>query len=310
MKKIIILTIMVLFLLACEGQDGDVTTVSNPFVGGSQGIIMNFQDFRSEVFDGGTDPFSVVVRLENKGETLVEKSRVKVRLSGFNPAQFGRTEAQLLISPVLDDVLETRKEPSGNIIPGPPVFVEFSGLNHASRIAGAVAEFPLRAELCYAYASRAVSKLCIRENVLSTRQSLCEVTESKSVFNSGSPVQVRNFQEASRGRNKVGFSFDVVNVGDGSLYQVGSGCDTSSRAFENKARVRVVTSLPGLQCTGLSQTTEGVEGEVTLYNGQKTITCSQDVNTGTDFEQIVGVEVGYDYNQITQTTLRVQNSGE
>ena len=37
----------------------------------------------------------------------------------------------------------------GNIQPGPPIFVDFSGLSYAGKITGTTIDFPLRANICF-----------------------------------------------------------------------------------------------------------------------------------------------------------------
>jgi len=317
MKKIIPMIAMAMLLLACQeggGSDTQVSVSSNPFLGGTQGLEFDFQDFREEVFDDNTDPFNLVVRLENKGEALVERDDVRVKLSGFNPAEFGKTQQQLeKQSP--EDVIERRKDPQGNVLPGPQVFVEFNELNYEDRIVGATAEFPIRADVCYLYRTRAVSKLCIRENLLTPRPGgICEINEQKQVYSSGAPVQIRNFKESTRSRDKVGFTFEVANVGVGDLYKRNTECaedesESQKRAFENKAYVVVTTNLEGLQCTGLDSTSAGAEGEVTLFGDAKLVSCTQQASGQSDFEQLVNIEVIYDYEERTQTTLKVKSAG-
>jgi len=70
--------------------------------------------------------------------------------------------------------------------------------------------------------------------------------------------------------------------------------------------VRVDTGLPGLTCTGLSE--GGSEGDVTLYNGEKIVTCQQQLD-GLDFEFPLLIELGYDYQEFISTTLVVKKSG-
>lgn len=309
--KRLIPVMMVLLLVACQqGGEEKVIAASNPFIGGTQGLVFDFQDFREEVFDGASDPFDIVVRVENKGEAFVDKRDVQVEISGFNPREFGKV-ANDLVSEAPDDIIETRKDPQGGVIPGPRVFVEFTGLNYGDFITGSTAQFPVRADVCYLYRTRGVSKLCIRENLLTPRAGgICEINENKQVFNSGAPVQIRNFKENTRSSDKVGFTFEIVNVGQGDVFERNSKCDREVRKKENRAYVIVATNLEGLQCTGLETTSNGAEGFVTLFGGSKIVSCSQRVSTRSDFEQLVNIEVIYDYEERTQTLLTVRSSGQ
>jgi len=301
--------VLLIFLIGCK-KDGETVELAAPFIGGTTGVVTNFIELRAEVFDGGRDPFDVIVKLENTGEAFIPKESVRVKLSGINPAEFGKLEEDLIQSP-LDDLIETRKDSQGNILPSPPVFVEFVGLNHFSPIAGALTTFPLRADVCYLYKTEAVSKLCIRANILTPEAGgICEINEGKPVFNSGAPVQIANVRESTRARDKIGFSFEVVNVGTGEVFERETACDRSTRAKADRVFVIVKTNMPGISCTGLSTTGTRAEGYVTLFSNTKIITCSQTVTSRTDFEQLLSIEAIYDYEEFQQTTLTVKSSGE
>ncbi len=310
MRRLIAVVMLVLLVVACKPGAKKSVSIESPFVGGTQGLLLGFQDLRKEVFDGGNDPFDIVVKLENKGETLVPAQNVKVKLSGINPVEFDKSEEGLVLNSP-EDVIETRKNPQGSVLPGPQVFVEFTGLNHKSLISGATAQFTVRADVCYLYRTKAVSKLCVRENLLTPRSGgICELNENKPLYNSGAPVQIADFKESTRAKDKVGFTFEVKNVGNGDVFERNSVCDLSQRKFENRAYVIVNTGLAGLQCTGLESTSSGAEGFVTLYGGSKIVSCAQSISTRSDFEQLVDVEAVYDYAQNIQDTVVVKATGE
>ena len=312
MRRIISIMFILVMLTACTGggKSGEKIDLGAPFVGGTAGLSADFIDFRTEVFDGGRDPFDLVVKLENKGEATVAPGRVRVKISGVNPAEFGKLEENLILSPT-EELMSVRKDPQGNALPGSQSTVEFTGLNHFSPIAGAQVSFPLRADVCYTYSTQAVSKLCVRSNLLNPEAGgICEIGEDKQVVNSGAPVQVSTVKESARGKDKISFTFDVSNAGTGNIFERGSFCDRSTRAKENRVYVTVDTGMPGLQCTGLSTTGTKAEGFTTLFDGKKTVTCTQTVTTKTDYEQQIKIEVVYDYEEFKQTQITVKSSGE
>ncbi len=311
MRRIIAVIILLTLVTACgPGKKAEKIELTAPFVGGKAGLEAEFIDFRKEVFDGGRDPFDVVVKLENKGEATVVPERVRVKLSGINPAEFGKLEEDLVKSPT-DELYAVRKDPQGNVIPGGQATVEFTDLNHFSPIAGAQVAFPLRADICYTYTTEAVSKLCVRENLLAPEPGgICEITEDKPIFNSGAPVQIGSVKETARGKDKISFSFEISNSGTGNVYDRGSFCDKSARAKENRVYVIVDTRMPGLQCTGLTTTGTKAEGSITLYDGKKIVTCTQTITTRSDFEQQISIEAVYDYEEYKQTEITVKSSGE
>ena len=308
MRKILFILALSILLIGCKPTE-EAVDLTSPFLGGNQGVQAEFVEFRSEVFDNGIDPFDVVIKLENKGEYLIPKENIRVKISGINPTEFDKAEAAL-ISGAPDDLLENKKLATGEVLPSPPVFVEFLGLNYLPAIAGATVSFPLRAEYCYNYGTRALSKICIRRNLLSPRAGgICEITGPKPLFNSGGPIQITGFQESTRAQDKVGFSFDLVNSGSGQLFEFNSICSRETRATENKVWVKVNTNIPGLRCTGLEPTATGAEGFVTLFGGTKKVSCTQPITTTTDFEQIVSIETLYDYEQYIDTQLLVKSAG-
>ena len=310
MKKISFFAIITLliFVLGCQG--GEQIEIVSPFIGGTTGVVSDFVDFRTEVFDGGRDPFDIILKLENKGEVPVLKENVRVKISGINPAEFGKLEEQLTASPE-DDLPETMKDAQGNILPGAPVFVEFKELNHISPITGTQIDLPLRAEVCYLYGTKAVSKICVRENILNPApEGICEITGAKPAFNSGGPIQFSNFKESARARNKIGFSFEVKNVGGGDVFAKRTLCDKTQRKNKDSVYVKVDTNLPGLSCTGLETSGKTAEGYITLFDGSKIVTCTQTVDTRTDFEQLITIDAEYDYEEYQQTAITVKSSGE
>ena len=113
--------------------------------------------------------------------------------------------------------------------------------------------------------------------------------------------------ESARAKDKVGFTFKIVHSGTGNIYMLKSGdrCDETIRTDMNKVHVKVDTGLNGLSCSGLES---GVEVDVILHNGEKLVTCTQDLE-GLDFEFPLIVELTYDYEQFVETSLTVKKSG-
>ncbi|MAF34315.1 hypothetical protein CMO91_00545 [Candidatus Woesearchaeota archaeon] len=298
------LSILLIILLASCARPSSVDL--EPFIGGKEGVQASFADLREHVFDGGNDPFDVVIRIDNGGEAAISRDNIVVRLDGINPLAFGKTEDQLTRRPT-DDVLANEQRADG-VIKSPAQFLEFQGLNHLTTITGSKLQYPLRAHVCYTYATQAVSKFCVRRNILNPQEGPCNVDEPKPVHNSGAPIHVVNVKETARGADKVGISFDIKHVGSGKPYAKGSGCPDLEKQ-RNRVFVRIDTAMKGLECTGLSRAGDFVEGTVQLFDGVKTVTCTQAVPKG-DFEQPFDVSVNYDYETFAQTTLVVKHAGD
>lgn len=297
------------FLVGCNGQDK--AEAGNPFLGGSRGLDISFLDGSppSSVFDGGDFPFDIVVKLENVGEYFVDTGDVEVELSGFRPGEFSKGAGEMTLTNE-EPLTAKRKESDGSIIPGNPVFMEFTGFNHRDNIVGASQVFPVKAGVCYDYGTIANAQLCSRKNVVNPSEGgVCRVNEAKTIYNSGAPVQVSGLTETARAKNKIGFTFKIVHSGSGEIFapDTAEKCDPAVRTNKDKVELNIDTGLPGLSCTGLGEGT--TEGTVTLYNGEKIVTCTQDLE-GLDFEFPLLIELNYRYYDSIETQLEVKGSGE
>ncbi|MDD5087112.1 MAG: hypothetical protein PHV16_05160 [Candidatus Nanoarchaeia archaeon] len=301
--KTILLLALFLFVVGCDGKE--VSTKTSPFIGGTTGLLLNFDTDAppAEVYDAGDFPFDVVVKLKNEGEYSIKRENVEVRLSGIDPREFGKSESDFIKRPD-DDLDGTYKDSEGNRIEGTTTFVVFSGLNHNEALIGNT-QYTVRADVCYNYATNANSMLCVKQGQTDKEGDVCKIYEVKTVYNSGGPVQVTSFTETPRGSNKYNFNFKIEHKGNGGIYQKSSNCE-KTRANENKIYVTVNTGINGLSCTGL----EGgaTSGYVTLYGGERTITCTQEVETGTNFERPVNIKIEYDYKDDISTSLLVKHS--
>jgi len=306
MRRYLLMAMLCIGLLAaCQPSDNGIIDITSPFLGGTDAISIDLLNMRADVFDGGEDPFDIVVQLENRGEFTVPKDQVRVSVSGINPAEFSKLD--LATSPD-DDLLALRKDSQGSIITSPRVIVEFTDLNYLPRLVGTTQSFPLVIDVCHLYGTQARTNMCVLKDILTPKPGrVCEIQGDKQAFNSGAPVQVTNVKEFAKGKDKVGLTFDIIHQGTGNIYDAGTRC--VNERFKNKVVVTVDTRLNGLTCTGLSAMTgTSVSGTVSLPEGQKTISCTQVISGNADFEQPVAIELSYDYNVQKRTQLNVKQS--
>lgn len=308
-KKAVIIGIILLMIIGCsKSQEGTEVTIDNPFIGGTDGITINFENMREDVRDQGIDPFDIIIKLENLGERDVESNLATVKLSGINPTEFGTTQGTLTKNSP-EDILAKEKTQTGEITPGPPTYIEFTGLNYKQKITGTQITFPIKADICYNYVTEAVGKLCIRKNIIQPEENgICEVIGDKTLYSSSAPVQITNLKENARTKNKIGFTFEVMNAGTGRVYETGKKCERTDRQDENKVYVKVKTNLAGLNCVGLeSSETGSTAGTITLYGGSKVISCTQETPEN-DFEQVISISTTYDYETSITDTIIVKSS--
>jgi len=299
--------ILILALLIFASGCGDKTTPSkeSPFIGGTTGLLISYDEGAppAEVYDGGDFDFEVVVKLKNDGEQSVSKDKVEVSLSGIDPREFGLSDSNFVKHPD-EDLEKTYKDSEGNKIEGTTTWVVFSGLNHRESLIGNT-PYTVRAEVCYNYATDINSMLCIKKGQIDKEGDICKITEEKAVFNSGGPVQVTSFKETPKGSNKFNFQFTIKPKGNGGIYKKDSNCEYT-RANENKIFVSVDTGMSGLTCVGLDG--GATSGYITLYSGERTITCTQDTETNTNFEKPVNIKLEYDYEEDISTQVLVKHS--
>ena len=315
MKTRIMALAMALAVLLIAGCDNGTTGKVNPFLGGTSGVALEFMPDAppSEVFDGGDFPFSVVVSLKNEGEWEVPTGKAKLTINGINPVEFGVTDNDMAIT-IDEPIEESTKDAEGNVIPSTLMPIEFPEMVYEGDLVGNRL-FPLRANLCYEYGTRATSSLCVLANLrdTSSESPVCNVNEDKTVYSSGAPIAITAFQEAVAGTDKVRFTFTISHKGKGQIYKLGSGCNGAVFSNRNKIHLAVDSGLAGLKCTGLSDGTD-TEGYVMLSSEGKTaervITCTQPIEAQTDFDQPVNVVLTYDYNDHVSTTLLVKHVGE
>lgn len=324
MKKyfVILMMLILAFSAGCSKQTTDeqkTTGTASPFLTGTEGLAVSFQSGAppSEVYDEDFN-FDINVKLENMGEQTIGAGKAKLKITGINPADFGNPK---LDSAIGDELIAARKDPAGNILQGGITNINFEKLQ-AEKVTGEVS-FNLRAEVCYPYQTRAISQICVLEDLLGTTRKAGETpscepnpTQVTSEASAG-PLTIEKFKQSVIGKDKISFTFDVKHRGAGRIYQKDSGCDAVI-SNKNKVTVKVDTgNLGTLSCSGLSN---GNDGEVTLFSqagtttagGEvRTIVCTQTITSPADYTRPVTITLDYDYESITQPiALKVKHIAE
>ncbi len=298
-----IISLLLFSISGCKKQEKGLSQ-KDPFVGGTTGLLLSFTESAppAEVFDSANFPFDVEVKLVNDGEDDIPKEKCRVKIKGVKPSDFGLSESDFIKRPE-DDLLGKRKDAQGKLIEGTTTYVTFPGFNYQGQVAGNT-NYPIYADVCYNYGTKAMSQLCVKENLLDEKEEVCKVTEKKEVFNSGAPVQIIEFEESARGLDKIGFTFKIIHKGNGKIYGKNTDC-ASSRANENKVWVEVDTGIPGTECTGLSEGS-ATTGYIVLYGGERSIRCTQPLTTAIDYVKPVNINLEYDYSDDISTTIIVK----
>jgi len=311
MKKGLILGVMVvaaLFLFGCQQQEGPVAGPT--FVGGTQALSMQFVEDAppEEIFDGGNFPFAINVRMKNVGEWEIPAGAdIRVKITGIDPAEYGVSPASLEKNPP-QGMRSTRRGADGEIIEGDTLVMDFTGLNFQRTLYGNI-DTTLKAEACYTYGTKFASNICIKEDLSSSDSSICTVNEAKAVSNSGAPVHISSMRESQSGSQSVLLTFTLRHVGTGEIFEKGSQC-SDDLVKENRVYLKVDTGMPGLQCQLQNQAGQpltGSEGYVTLYGGERQISCTQTTGGQGDFTKTVSATLEYDYEQFITKQITVKH---
>ena len=323
-RFIVLGAVILLFIAGCEGDDGGAATGGvprDPFLGGTRGLEISFLDGLppEEVTDGGTFDFQAFVSLKNNGEheftpplsDISGVQDIKVSLIGFAPSDFRSSDDDLTDQSPLNVPTARKRGSEGNIVEPTEVFIEFptsdTFFSYNGELAGNTA-FIFRAEVCYTYQTKAVSEICVLENLINPADdAICVPSEEKRVYSSSSPLQVTSFRQAIVGRDKIQFSFDIVHSGSGDVFALGgdaSSCPKENRRrYEDLVEVIVDTGLTSgdssdLTCAGLDTTplVYSRAGPVKLIDGRRTITCTQNIlSYGNDFKKVVDITLIFNY---------------
>lgn len=314
-KEMVLLSVVLLVSLSLMGSMGcddtgeDNTGITTPFLEGTNGILLSFvtEAPPNEVYDSGNYPFDIVVQLTNDGEYDVPADKALVRIMGIDPADFGKGVSELSLRPSEDLLGSYKEESTGNLIKGTTTTVEFTNFNYKGKIAGNM-QMPIYADICYTYGTKVISQLCIKKDPTDTSSKICTVEEDKIVYSSRAPVQVETFHQALRSRNSVGFTFSIVKKGNGNVFTKESTCNTEGIMYENKVWVEVIVpEMSGLKCTGLTGGTDST-GFVTLYDGERTISCTQPAPTENDYVKNIEINLVYDYREDINKVLLIKHT--
>jgi len=322
MRKAIIMTILALTLLltfGCTGQQQQGVAGSK-FAGGTVGLSIAFApgSLPDKVLDKG-QPFGASVILQNVGDHTIDNGAdATVRITGIDPAEFGVTTADLT-QDAPSTIRGATKDPEGKPVAGETVSLDFpkggGTLTHQKDIAGSVS-YNIRADVCYKYGTVVNTKLCVLSDILGTKgtaNKLCIINEDKPIDNSGAPVQVTKFTESVSSANKVAFVFTVSHMGTGTVHEAASECAQDFQK-KDKVHIKVDTGLAdGLTCSGLQNGAASgsvYEGDAQLLNNAREIRCTQTINSPSDLQKLVAIDITYDYDSYVEKLLEVYHVGQ
>jgi hypothetical protein len=323
---IISLSSVILFAGCSGGQGyGDV----GGFLGGSTGLRMGIEKEAppSIILDAGTNPFSVVINLENVGEANVgpgtDNPLVMARLTGIDYNSFGLTPESAV--KVLDEKLESAKRNfDGSAVSGEMNYLTFDNLAYGPDLAADLS-LRLRIELCYDYESYASTTFCMKSSILKNwdDNSICEINGPKPVGNSGSPLHVTSVEERPVNDNTIQINFVIEHVGSGAFFYRASYSSLADICFFNEMDPNidkfevffepVQKGAYDIKCPRLdnqSSSSDGVRGVVKMVGGAPVaISCYLSRLTSTTvqaYTDLVNIRLRYRYGQYVELPMTVQ----
>jgi hypothetical protein len=318
MKKVIVVVLLAMFVLSGCAKGGSGGSNWNTFIGGTEGISMQFDMDAPPAEVNIGDEFLVMVILTNLGEYTVAPEDYFVRIKGFSPEEFSTSADALVVqgTEVGEPLQANELNPdTGETLTSYPVYVEVpqgSQLSYTGAIAGNT-PFPIAAEVCYKYMTTANAKLCIKEDLTKTTDTaICTVSGPQLVTTSGGPVQIANFMEFSGGKDGIRFSFTVTAANTAGAISTRSSSCSNVYNDEDKVYITIDTGIPGLSCNGFigetSETGSMSSGYVKLSSGSRQVTCRQDLsgNHASDYVKIMTITAEYDYEQSVATTVLIK----
>ncbi len=333
--NLIILTLIIIAGLMLGGCTNQTVTPKNPYVGGIEGLSLEFQSQRppdtiysGEMIDGEINPgssFSVGILLENLGEQGIFyeedeendpdfKNFGRLKLNGINPPNYGINYEDTILDFETEEVsLRPNKKylSDGAAGQGGMINLQFPAMSYQHTSEG-FNDLKLSVDLCYNYKTRSTTNICIVTDYMNRK--LCNPAEVKIPSNSGAPVQLKSITQQPAGRDKISMLIELEQSNSNGMVfapidpPVANDvlvCD-EAETNPNRNRVYVKVSLPegneDISCTDFRGESEGM---VQLNRGvETTIFCDIDTSDVTqDYETQLSVEVYYSYGQYVDRTI-------
>jgi len=315
-KKLLSLTLLIALMLivGCAEEAKETTSVS-PFIGGTKGIVAEFQDMgirneasgQNEIFEGETFPVEVVVL--NKGEHDVEAANLMVSLMGINLDDFdniigeGTAEEGILSNTETIERVSEFNPDGGEIVLD---FIEAGedGANYTIPLTGSSYNVNLFASVIYNYTTYvAVPELCYNGDPTNTE--ICIVAEEKDVFSSSAPIQVEKAEEKRAGTGIIAVEFDVENVGSGKVTKQGEDFDTRYDQFTFK--IPDATEAANWECKSGANVNWGRFDK----SGKAKIRCKRNGQLQKNdpvYTKEFDLELKYKYKELIQDSVRILKS--
>ncbi len=314
MKKILF-ALMILIIIALSGcQDNTQGPTTKAFIGGTKGLDIKFTENQppAKVMDDGQDTFGIAITLKNEGEAAIDAGKVIGTLSGIDANSFNIRS----ITAQTTNNIGAKEKQGSDAIDGGTEILEFGDATYTPKLTGDF-QATIIADVCYDYQTKAVFSLCLKKNTVQkeSNKEACKIEESKSVENSGAPIQINNIRESAAGNNKVKFTFDIEKVGSGDIYNQGkftmdTGCRVDTRDTD-KGKIMVLLSPQSDLVVSCSRLNGGSQGQTKIQdNNKQIVTCEIDTSNlqDTAYSSQMTIKVDYTYKDSIEQDIVVKKS--
>ena len=316
MKKELILVIALIVLLSgCQQFLGTNKQTTEPtqsaFIGGTKGIEIGFAENQppATILDNNQETFPISIYVRNKGEYDIPVNGLVASLTGIVQSTFALSSLNTRNN---IEIYGASKE-GGIVTPGTEEIVDFGEASFRTDLPGDTT-YTLRADVCYNYQTKSVSKVCLKRDILKQDRigSVCAITSALAAENSGAPIQVESAQESTVGSNKVKVAFKVVNKDIGAVFEPNTFAASCSGNEDEKDKLKVTVTNPernfNIECPSLGNTNSG---SIKLVNKMKDITCTISTSGMQEatFQDLIIVQLDYMYRQAVQIPLRISSEG-
>ncbi|MEK6920600.1 MAG: hypothetical protein AABX82_01850 [Nanoarchaeota archaeon] len=286
-----------LFLASCTQQAGS-ETISSVWMGGSDGLVVEFEDFGvgNEIYED--EAFPVVALLQNQGEFTVQAHDVEMKIRGISENDFSGLDFERTNEEKIDKVSE--------YLPGGGYERVNFGEAVYEGLTGTFYDANIYLEYTYPYATYiAIPKVCFKEDLRD--ETVCDVSGSVTAFSSASPIQIGSVTEKPYGSGKIYLEIPIYNTGQGrSKAYMG---DDFSTIYDTVA-FQVETA--GMECNSRGDPSVARMARTTVDNAgasETTIVCISDaLAQDARYTRQVDLTVTYYYQDLVSTRVRIKEN--
>ncbi len=298
---LVVLIISLFFIASCSGGSNAVSNVPQAFIGGTDGVLVEFEPFSIQedglftIFD--SEDFPIEIAVTNKGEQTLEPGQVTLTLLGPSQDSFANIPAwELSSAETIEKISEFNPDGGEEIIS----FTPGDFATYTDPVVGFV-DVAWNLNYQYEYATHLIiNDVCFKGDLRDDR--VCEVAEVKQFSSSSAPIVVDRVEEDNAGQGIVILKIDIRNAQTGEATFVGEEYDDRFSQVSY-----TIDEADVWECKS-----GGRENEARLIDGTAQIICRLSEPLGEEdlYSQPVALTFDYEYQDLIVETLRIKQSAE